>query len=461
MKMKCLLTFILCLFLVGLVMGGEIYVSPGTDKISAALLTANPGDVLVLEAGTYTETKTLKTPAGGVTMRGKLGQTIFEMAYSEELVKFDNDDKLSVVIIVEGDFRVENVIFKTDSVGRCIVNGYGSVKTGEEHIVEKNNIFVDHCEFHNFSDPSATPIWIPDPEVMLDGKAHPVDTLCVTNSLFYNSGYQGIRGETNQTHVFIAKNCTFWNLYRENIKVYGNETIPDYMEYLVDHCTFYNSTGTDTKGHGTYFRHTGTADTIRNCIYYKLSGNGITCRAEGAYNEMTIERCIADICAEGAYNSNVRPMLRLCLEEDPMFTDPDNGDFSFQEGSLAIGFATDGTDCGNPITDWSHVLSTGIEYEKSKVVPTTFCLDQNYPNPFNPMTTISYSVNKTDPVTLDIFNMKGQKIRTLVNEVKDTGSYSIIWDARDGEGQALAGGVYLYRLKSGSAVEIRKMALIK
>ncbi len=460
MKISCVTIIVSCFVVINLATAGEILVSPGTDNIAAALAIANPGDVLVLEAGNYIETKTLRTIAGGVTIRGIRGQTIFEMAYSEELIKFDNDDKLSVAIIVEGDFRVENIIFKTDSVGRGIVNNYGAVTPGEEANADKNNIFVDHCEFHNFSDPSATVIWIPDPEVMLDGKAHPVDTLCVTNSLFYNSGYQGIRGETNQTHVFIAKNCTFWNLYRENIKVYGNETIPDYMSYLVDHCTFYNSTGTSTKGHGTYFRHTGTADTIRNCIYYKLSGYGITCRAEGAYNEMIIERCIADNCAQGAYNSNVQPILRLCLEEDPMFTDPDNGDFSLQSGSPAIGFATDGTDCGNPITDWSHVL-TDVEQKTNPVVVTTFDLKQNYPNPFNPTTNISYSIAKPGLVTLDIYNIKGQKIRTLVNEVKNPGSYSMVWNGFDDGGCSLVGGVYFYRLKSGSAVETRKMILIK
>jgi hypothetical protein len=88
-------------------------------------------------------------------------------------------------------------------------------------------------------------------------------------------------------------------------------------------------------------------------------------------------------------------------------------------------------------------------------------LRSNYPNPFNPETTIHYSVAQKLPVTLEIFNLKGQKIRTLVREVKEAGNYSVIWDGRDVYSRQAASGIYLYKMTSGGFVNTRKMILMK
>ena len=80
-----------------------------------------------------------------------------------------------------------------------------------------------------------------------------------------------------------------------------------------------------------------------------------------------------------------------------------------------------------------------------------------YPNPFNPTTTISFSVIHTSSfVTLEIFNIRGQKVKTLVNEYKPIGKYSVVWNAED-----KASGIYFIKIKSGDIQQFKKIVLIK
>ncbi|MBD3331217.1 DUF4397 domain-containing protein [candidate division GN15 bacterium] len=90
------------------------------------------------------------------------------------------------------------------------------------------------------------------------------------------------------------------------------------------------------------------------------------------------------------------------------------------------------------------------------LVPNTFALDQNYPNPFNPSTTISFTLPERSNVTLDVYNMLGQKVETLVNGPKQAGRHEVDFDA-----SSLASGVYFYRIESTAGSETKKMMLLK
>lgn len=94
-------------------------------------------------------------------------------------------------------------------------------------------------------------------------------------------------------------------------------------------------------------------------------------------------------------------------------------------------------------------------------LPGQFLLSQNYPNPFNPSTKIVYSIAKRDHVTISIYNLLGQQIRTIVDEEKSVGQYSAIWDGRDRQGRLVATGLYFYRLRVGDVAETKKMLLLK
>ena len=89
-------------------------------------------------------------------------------------------------------------------------------------------------------------------------------------------------------------------------------------------------------------------------------------------------------------------------------------------------------------------------------MPDEFALHQNYPNPFNPSTTICYALPNRSHVTLAVFNSLGQQVATLVEGEVEAGYHDVKLDA-----SYLASGVYLYQLRAGTFVEVRKMILVK
>ena len=94
--------------------------------------------------------------------------------------------------------------------------------------------------------------------------------------------------------------------------------------------------------------------------------------------------------------------------------------------------------------------------------PDVYALQNNYPNPFNPETTIKYQLPEAGEVTLEIYNMLGQVVNTLVNDYQTAGRYVIQWDATNNNGQSLSSGVYFYRISAGEEFHsIKKMLLLK
>jgi len=109
----------------------------------------------------------------------------------------------------------------------------------------------------------------------------------------------------------------------------------------------------------------------------------------------------------------------------------------------------------------TDIITDVEDDEHGDILPYRFELSQNYPNPFNPVTTIEYSVPKRSHVTIEVYNVLGQKVRTLVDREESAGSYTITWDGRTNSGQSAATGVYLYRFEAGDHVETKKMLLLK
>jgi hypothetical protein len=97
----------------------------------------------------------------------------------------------------------------------------------------------------------------------------------------------------------------------------------------------------------------------------------------------------------------------------------------------------------------------------STALPEEFSVNQNYPNPFNPVTQINYALPTDCQVTLGIYNILGQKVRTLVNEYQSAGYKSVIWDGKDNQARALATGIYFYRIQAGTFTQTHKMVLVK
>ncbi len=105
-------------------------------------------------------------------------------------------------------------------------------------------------------------------------------------------------------------------------------------------------------------------------------------------------------------------------------------------------------------------MSTDIDDSKP-LTPNEFSLSQNYPNPFNPTTTVSFMLPHADNVTLDIYNLLGQKVTSLYSGYLSGGSHSIEWNATTESGTLVAGGVYFYRLSTSTGSVTRKMVFLK
>jgi hypothetical protein len=88
-------------------------------------------------------------------------------------------------------------------------------------------------------------------------------------------------------------------------------------------------------------------------------------------------------------------------------------------------------------------------------------LKTNYPNPFNPETTIAFNMKETSEVSIEIYNVKGQLVKTLLNDVKDAGSHSVIWNGKDNNGRAVSSGIYYYKMNTGKYSSTKKMIMMK
>ncbi|MEA2031122.1 MAG: M6 family metalloprotease domain-containing protein [candidate division Zixibacteria bacterium] len=107
------------------------------------------------------------------------------------------------------------------------------------------------------------------------------------------------------------------------------------------------------------------------------------------------------------------------------------------------------------------IADNGDSNDDPNQLPTTPVLSQNYPNPFNPSTTIEFTVSTSDRVTLEIFNLLGRKVKTLLDEIIEEGTHTIAWNGTNKHGQEVASGVYLYRIVSGGYSQVRKMTLLR
>jgi hypothetical protein len=104
--------------------------------------------------------------------------------------------------------------------------------------------------------------------------------------------------------------------------------------------------------------------------------------------------------------------------------------------------------------------TTGVE---SKDIPNSMSLllNQNYPNPFNPETNISFSLVNSEEIKIEIFNSKGQKVRSLVNGTYSAGEHTVNWNGRNDKQEQVTSGIYFYELSSKNSSVIKKMMLIK
>jgi len=106
-------------------------------------------------------------------------------------------------------------------------------------------------------------------------------------------------------------------------------------------------------------------------------------------------------------------------------------------------------------------VTTDVDDVGAPTIPSGYSLDQNFPNPFNPTTSIEYSLPQPAHVTVDIYTVLGQRVRSLVDRQQTAGTHSVIWDGTNASGESVATGIYFYRIQAGEYAATKKMLLLK
>jgi len=155
-------------------------------------------------------------------------------------------------------------------------------------------------------------------------------------------------------------------------------------------------------------------------------------------------------------------------------TSNEGGEFSFADVSPGTYTLSISGESGTPYThdeaivvededilDLVIVVPTALTEGDVEAVPVVTALRSNYPNPFNPTTTIAFDVAREGRVVVEIYNIKGQRVRVLTDDVYGVGRHSVVWNGDDATGRSVGSGVYFYRMTAGEYRSVRKMLLMK
>lgn len=181
-------------------------------------------------------------------------------------------------------------------------------------------------------------------------------------------------------------------------------------------------------------------------------------------------------------NGTVSGFVRNSVNNDPIAGATVSAGEGYDVTTTASGFYNITLPLGTYSITASHDDYTQLTHENIAVIPgenTTLnfslepdsnadvveivatSLRANYPNPFNPETTIIYDLKEPAKVRLDVFNLRGQLVKTIVNDQQTSGRYQVVFTARDDRGNKLSSGLYFYRLRAGDYVKTRKMMLME
>ena len=144
-----------------------------------------------------------------------------------------------------------------------------------------------------------------------------------------------------------------------------------------------------------------------------------------------------------------------------MTTSPGTSDTDITVGQTYY-YQVVAVDANGNVSDGSNVVTTYIvSVDDTEILPTAYGLSQNFPNPFNPTTSIEFALPEASEVSLEIYNLLGQKVRTLVNGYVPAGYINTSWDGLNQNGKEVSSGTYIYRLQTAEQTFSKKMVLMK
>lgn len=460
MKKFIIVSLILFVVVLG-VSNAQTIVEPGDGTLSAAVLAAGDGEVLILKGGgEYTESAMASLP---MKIESKTVTIKAEDGYSQRpVLKFPavpsgvGNERPNVFQLLNASIILEGL--EIDG-GMADTTQFLPVQEVVSYAPELANtaplIKITDCYIHDL-------MW-PLGYVVGGGGEYQdlfigADSCIIRNNLFFKAP-KGIQFRyTACNEYFEVSNNTFWHGTRQWLRTDTKNPSNDPV-ILVDHNTFYSNAHRPMDFAPTESMVTVTNNIIALCE--KTYGDN----HEGTLRQAILIRSGSNVhvtnnctyLTAGIDVADTTNVMNNLIEVDPKFaTDPGHypgaeADFTLAEDSPCIGKATDGTAIGDP--RWDPNLTF---VSRTSNVPGDFALSQNYPNPFNPNTTINFTIAQTNFTRLTVHNSVGQIVETLISETLQPGSYSVNFNGAD-----MPSGLYLYKLNSGNINQVKKMMLLK
>ncbi len=378
------------------------------------------------------------------------------------LTNSDVDQNILDILRVYDDLTVEGVAFDGGHESSHGMKYAVRVQPSDERgLVPRTgvNVALLNCDFYNFyqnKDPNA------DGHALRVGTGAVCGDVRIENCTFKDFGYEAIRISDTEKFAteravesLIVRNCTFVNIDAECIRFYADldDGTRD-ANVLIEHLTIYNSATRVAylkNNKNSIFRNIIIANSRqsghnRDDDLFEVQSTG---SVSSHIDTFQVKRVDMEAPKGGAVVQNT------IYGFDPMFADPENGDFTLAENSPAFGKAHDGSALGD--LRWAGTPTAVHDDQTVAAMPTEFILEQNYPNPFNPSTTIQYNLAKNAFISLEIFDLNGGLVEVLVNENQAGGAHRVSWQAEN-----VAAGIYFYTLKvDGRKVGSRKLLLVK
>jgi len=214
---------------------------------------------------------------------------------------------------------------------------------------------------------------------------------------------------------------------------------------------------------------------ILNCIFWNNLPQEVYFRIYGGPTTITISYSDIQGGEEGIQtngNGSVN-WLEGNIDANPLFADQQNGNYHLTWVNFPLPDSTmspciDAGDPNSPYDPDGTISDMGAFYyeqpvgiENENILSSIFNVKlSNFPNPFNPTTTISFSIQKNSKINLSIYNIKGQKVKTLINNEIDKGNHSISWKGKDKNNNSVSSGVYFYKLNVNGKTEVVKKCLL-
>ncbi|MFC1481798.1 T9SS type A sorting domain-containing protein [Candidatus Neomarinimicrobiota bacterium] len=291
----------------------------------------------------------------------------------------------------------------------------------------------------------------------------------IEDCTFENIGYEAIRISETEKYIvdspvasLTVRNCTFTNVDAECVRYYSDlDAVTADAPVLIENLTI-NNCGTRVM----FLKNSGGA-IVRNIIISNsrmslhprnediLDAQGNTDMPSFVSHIDTFNILIPALMDSLEIESADGEVDRATIYGyDPMYVDAENGDYTLADGSMLYSLGFEGADMGD--LRWAIYSGPASAIDGISASPQGFRLAQNYPNPFNPTTSIDFSLSAAGWTNLEVYNLLGQRVATLIDGNYQPGDYSITFT-----GANIPSGLYFYRLQQREFSTIHKMVLLK